>query len=97
MIGADEQILVVLGRSSPRIRSSDARKALAGGLVSHGLRPGDCGVFARSGRAGHPLRETGAVFAILIGWLFLGKALTLRGGRRLHVVALGAFCLGYQP
>ena len=42
------------------------------------------------------LRETSVVFAALIGWLFLGEALTLRRVGACTVVALGAFCLGYQ-
>lgn len=41
------------------------------------------------------LRETSVVFAVLIGWLFLGETLTLRRIIACAVVAIGAICLGY--
>ncbi len=78
------------------LRSVETRKALGGGivaLVSYALV-----VIAFSmGPAGPitALRETSVVFAIVIGWLFLGEKLTwLRIAAGL-VVAAGAICLGY--
>jgi uncharacterized membrane protein len=35
------------------------------------------------------------VFAALIGWMFLGEALTLRRVAACAVVTIGAVCIGY--
>jgi len=40
------------------------------------------------------LRETSVVFAVLIGRVFLGEALTLRRVTACAIVAVGAVCLG---
>jgi drug/metabolite transporter (DMT)-like permease len=76
-------------------RTQDTWKALGGGIVA--LFAYALVVIAFSmGPAGPitALRETSVVFAILIGWLFLGEKLT--AGRIVAgaVVALGAICLG---
>ena len=43
------------------------------------------------------LRETGVVFAALLGRLFLHKALSQRRLAACTIVALGAACLDYAP
>jgi uncharacterized membrane protein len=43
------------------------------------------------------LRETSVVFAVVIGRVFLGEALTMRRLAACAVVAFGAACLGYRP
>ena len=90
--------VVLRGKLTLDIRSSETWKALAGGLVSLMAYGAVIAAFAL-GPAGPvtALRETSVVFAALIGWLFLGEALTLRRVGACTVVALGAFCLGYQP
>ena len=76
------------------LRAPDTWKALGGGaasMVSYGLI-----VTAFSlGPAGpiSALRETSVVFAVLIGWLFLGEALSLRRVLACLVVSVGAICL----
>lgn len=40
------------------------------------------------------LRETSVVFAVLIGWMFLGEALTARRTLACIIVAAGAILLG---
>jgi drug/metabolite transporter (DMT)-like permease len=78
-----------------RLDAETARSAL-GGLVS--MTAYAMVIFAASVSPMGPvsaLRETGVVFAALIGRIFLGEELS---GRRLascSVVALGAACLGY--
>jgi drug/metabolite transporter (DMT)-like permease len=42
------------------------------------------------------LRETGVVFAAIIGRLFLGEPLGFRRLAACSIVALGAGCLGYS-
>jgi uncharacterized membrane protein len=42
------------------------------------------------------LRETNVVFAVLIGWLFLGEALTPRRAIACGIVAVGAISIGYK-
>ena len=76
-------------------RSADTWEALAGGLVAmvaYGLV-----VAAFSlGPAGPitALRETGVIFAVLIGWLFLGEPLTLRRIAACLIVAAGTILIG---
>ena len=87
--------LLVRRRLVVNLAQADTWKALGGGVVAlfaYGLV-----VIAFSlGPAGPitALRETSVVFAILIGWLFLGEALTPRRILAGAVVALGAICLG---
>jgi uncharacterized membrane protein len=40
------------------------------------------------------LRETSVVFAVLIGWLFLGEGFSVRRLLACLVIAAGAGCLG---
>ena len=89
--------VLLRGKLAVDIRSSETWKALAGGLISLMAYGAVIAAFAL-GPAGPvtALRETSVVFAALIGWLFLGEALTLRRVGACTVVALGAFCLGYQ-
>jgi drug/metabolite transporter (DMT)-like permease len=75
--------------------SADTWRALAGGLVAmvaYGL------VVAAFflGPAGPitALRETSVVFAVLIGWLFLGESLTVQRVAACLIVAAGAILLG---
>ena len=76
-------------------RSADTWEALAGGLVAmvaYGLV-----VAAFSlGPAGPitALRETSVIFAVLIGWLFLGEPLTLRRIAACLIVAAGTILIG---
>jgi drug/metabolite transporter (DMT)-like permease len=77
-------------------RAVETRKALGGGIVA--LFAYALVVIAFSmGPAGPitALRETSVVFAILIGWLFLGEKLTAPRIVAGIVVASGAICLGY--
>ncbi|MYZ43331.1 DMT family transporter [Schauerella aestuarii] len=60
---------------------------LAYGIVIWALQSGAMGAVSA-------LRETSVVFAVLIGRLFLGEALTVRRSIACLVVAIGAFCLG---
>lgn len=60
---------------------------LAYGIVIWALQSGAMGAVSA-------LRETSVVFAVLIGCVFLGEALTVRRGLACVVVAAGAFCLG---
>ncbi len=41
------------------------------------------------------LRETSVVFAVLIGWMFLGETLTARRILACLIVAAGAILLGH--
>jgi drug/metabolite transporter (DMT)-like permease len=76
-------------------RSEDTWRALAGGLVAmiaYGLV-----VAAFSlGPAGPitALRETSVVFAVLMGWLFLGESLTFRRIVACLIVAAGMILIG---
>lgn len=88
--------MLTRGRLAVDFRSPETWKALAGGvvaLVAYGLV---VAAFAL-GPAGPitALRETSVVFAVLIGWLFLGEPLTVRRIIACSVVAAGAICLGY--
>ena len=78
------------------VRSPETWKALAGGIVALVAYAVVVAAFAL-GPAGpiSALRETSVVFAVLIGWLFLGERLTLRRIIACMVVAAGAICLGY--
>jgi drug/metabolite transporter (DMT)-like permease len=89
--------MIVRGRISVDMRSPETWKALAGGLVAL-LAYGVVVAALALGPAGPitALRETSVVFAVLIGWLFLGEILTFRRLMACAVVAAGAFCLGYQ-
>ena len=60
---------------------------VAYGIVIWALQSGAMGAVSA-------LRETSVVFAVLIGRLFLGEALTVRRSIACLVVAIGAFCLG---
>lgn len=79
------------------LRSPETLKALAGGMVSLVAYGAVIAAFAL-GPVGPiaALRETSVVFAVLIGWLFLGEALTTRRVIACAVVALGAILIGYQ-
>lgn len=76
--------------------SRDTWKALAGGLVAMIAYGVVVAAFAL-GPAGPitALRETSVVFAVLIGWTFLGETLTARRILACVIVAAGAVLLGY--
>lgn len=76
-------------------RARDTWKALAGGLVAMTAYGLVVAAFAL-GPAGPitALRETSVVFAVLIGWLFLGETLTARRALACAIVSLGAILLG---
>ncbi|SEE52554.1 EamA-like transporter family protein [Rhizobiales bacterium GAS191] len=98
--GALMPMTFIAFRGKPRldVLSSETLKALAGGVISliayvaviSALALGPLGPISA-------LRETSVVFAVLIGRVFLGEALTLRRLAACAVVALGASCLGYHP
>ncbi|RJG46675.1 DMT family transporter [Mesorhizobium sp. DCY119] len=78
------------------IHSPETLKALAGGIVA--LTAYGVVIAALAlGPAGPitALRETSVVFAALIGWLFLGEALTPRRILACSIVAFGAICLSH--
>jgi drug/metabolite transporter (DMT)-like permease len=85
------------GKFSLDVNSPETVNALVGGMVSL-LAYGVVIAAFTLGPVGPitALRETSVVFAALIGWLFLGEALTMRRIMACAVVALGAVCLGYQ-
>lgn len=88
--------LLMRGKLVVDVRSPETWKALGGGLVAmiaYGLV---VAAFAL-GPAGPitAFRETSVVFAVLIGWLFLGEVLTFRRIVACVVVAAGAICLGH--
>ena len=87
--------VTIRGRLTLDIRSPETLKAAAGGLVSLMAYGAVIAAFAL-GPVGPitALRETSVVFAALIGWFFLGEALTLRRISACAIVALGAICLG---
>lgn len=76
-------------------RAPDTWKALGGGLVAMIAYGVVVAAFAL-GPAGPitALRETSVVFAVLIGWLFLGETLTARRILACLIVAAGAILLG---
>jgi len=76
-------------------RAPDTWKALGGGLVAMIAYGAVVAAFAL-GPAGPitALRETSVVFAVLIGWLFLGEGLTARRILACIIVAAGAILLG---
>jgi drug/metabolite transporter (DMT)-like permease len=85
------------GRLVVDFRSRAFVTALAGGVVALIAYGVVVAAFAL-GPAGPitAIRETSVVFAALIGRLFLGETLTPRRILSCIVVAVGAFCLGYQ-
>lgn len=85
------------GKLAVDARSRETWEALGGGLVAMIAYGVVVAAFAL-GPAGPitALRETSVVFAVLIGWLFLGEALTARRIVACGIVAIGAICLGYQ-
>ncbi len=88
--------VTVRGRFTLDLKSPETSKALAGGMVSLVAYGAVIAAFAL-GPAGPitALRETSVVFAALIGWMFLGEALSLRRATACAVVTLGAICIGY--
>lgn len=76
-------------------RAPDTWKALGGGLVAMVAYGVVVAAFAL-GPAGPitALRETSVVFAVLIGWMFLGEALSTRRIFACLIVAAGAILLG---
>jgi len=83
------------GRIAIDLRVADTWKALAGGLVAMVAYGVVMAAFAL-GPAGPitALRETSVIFAVLIGWGFLGESLSLRRILACLVVVAGAICLG---
>jgi drug/metabolite transporter (DMT)-like permease len=85
------------GRIELDVLSAETLKALAGGMISliayvaviSALALGPIGPISA-------LRETSVVFAVVIGRVFLGEALTMRRLAACAVVAFGAACLGYH-
>ncbi len=77
-------------------RAPDTWKALGGGLVAMIAYGIVVAAFAL-GPAGPitALRETSVVFAVLIGWMFLGETLTARRILACLIVAAGAILLGH--
>lgn len=78
------------------IRAPETWKAFGGGIVALVAYAVVVAAFAL-GPAGPitALRETSVVFAVLIGWLFLGEPLTPRRVSACGIVAAGAICIGY--
>jgi drug/metabolite transporter (DMT)-like permease len=88
--------LVLRRRLVVDFRAPDTWKALGGGLVAMVAYGVIVAAFAL-GPAGPitALRETSVVFAVLIGWLFLGEALAVRRIIACVIVASGAILLGH--
>jgi drug/metabolite transporter (DMT)-like permease len=88
--------LVLRRRLVVDVRAPDTWKALGGGLVAMVAYGVIVAAFAL-GPAGPitALRETSVVFAVLIGWLFLGEALAVRRIIACVIVASGAILLGH--
>lgn len=86
--------LALRGRLAVDIRSPETWKALGGGLIAMIAYGAVVTAFAL-GPAGPitALRETSVVFAVLLGWLFLGEPLTARRMIACAIVAIGAVCL----
>ncbi|HXZ60134.1 MAG TPA: DMT family transporter [Steroidobacteraceae bacterium] len=88
--------LLLRRRMALPLRTRETWKALAGGLLSFGsygaiiaaLALGNVGTISA-------LRETSIVFSALIGWMFLGEALTLRRALVCLTVTAGAALIGY--
>lgn len=87
--------LALRGRLTVDFRACDTWKAVAGGLVAMTAYGAVVAAFAL-GPAGPitALRETSVIFAVLIGWLFLGETLTARRILACFIVAGGAVLLG---
>jgi drug/metabolite transporter (DMT)-like permease len=87
--------MLMRGKLAADVRSPETWKALGGGLVAMAAYGVVVAAFAL-GPAGPitALRETSVVFAVLIGWQFLGEALTPRRVSACGIVAIGAICLG---
>jgi drug/metabolite transporter (DMT)-like permease len=89
--------MAVRGRLALDVLSAETLKALAGGVISLiayvavilALALGPIGPISA-------LRETSVIFAVLIGRIFLGEALTMRRLAACAVIAFGASCLGYH-
>jgi drug/metabolite transporter (DMT)-like permease len=89
--------MAVRGRLALEVLSAETLKALAGGVISLiayvavilALALGPIGPISA-------LRETSVIFAVLIGRIFLGEALTMRRLAACAVIAFGASCLGYH-
>lgn len=87
--------LALRGRLSADFRAFETWKAFGGGLVAM-VAYGLVVAAFTLGPAGPitALRETSVVFAVLLGWLFLGEALTLRRVLACLIVAAGAILIG---
>lgn len=86
---------VMRGRLRIDIRSLEARKALGGGVFALIAYAAIIGAYS-FGPAGPvtAIRETSVVFAVLIGRIFLGEALTPKRIFACAVVAAGAILIG---
>ncbi|UIK07077.1 DMT family transporter [Neorhizobium galegae] len=87
--------MAMRGRLRVDLRSRETLKAVGGGLVS--LVSYGAVLVAYSMAPAGPvsaLRETSVVFAVLIGWLFLGETLSARRIAACIVVAAGAILIG---
>jgi drug/metabolite transporter (DMT)-like permease len=87
--------LFMRGRLKVDLRSRETKKAAGGGMVS--LLSYGVVLIAYSLAPAGPvsaLRETSVVFAVLIGWLFLGEVLTTKRIAACVVVAAGAILIG---
>lgn len=89
-------LAVIRRRVALDLPARDTVKAVAGGLLSFGSYGTVIAALAL-GNAGavSALRETGIVFSVLIGRMFLGEALTVRRALVCLTVTLGALCIGY--
>ena len=87
--------IAVRGGLSIDVRSPETLTALAGGLFSLLAYGAVIAAFAL-GPVGPitALRETSVVFAVLIGWMFLGERLTPRRLSACAIVAAGAILIG---
>ncbi|EUB96030.1 protein of unknown function DUF6 transmembrane [Rhizobium sp. CF080] len=87
--------MAMRGRLRVDLRSRETLKAVGGGLVS--LVSYGAVLVAYSMAPAGPvsaLRETSVVFAVLIGWLFLGETLSAKRIAACIVVAAGAILIG---
>lgn len=87
--------LLTRGRLKIDLRARETKKAVGGGMVSL-LSYGVVLVAYSLAPAGpvSALRETSVVFAVVIGWLFLGEILTVKRIAACIVVAAGAILIG---
>ncbi|WP_145634051.1 DMT family transporter [Neorhizobium alkalisoli] len=87
--------LLTRGRLKIDLRARETKKAVGGGMVSL-LSYGVVLVAYSLAPAGpvSALRETSVVFAVVIGWLFLGETLTVKRIAACIVVAAGAILIG---